>query len=296
MTTVDFGGSENRAAIMITNSLEIAAADWQAVLRRDRGFDGKFVYAALTTGIYCRPSCPGRHPHIRNTLIFPTGADAEREGFIACRRCHPRSDLTSSETSIKAALDYIETHIEQKITLNSLSQIAGLSPNHLQQTFKRIVGLSPKAFCDARRIVHLKRHLKKGESVIKATYAAGYGSSRALYEKAGKGLGMTPASYARGGHGVNILYAIVDSDVRRTLIAASKRGLCAVHSGQNDNALLARLHEEFPDALAARKSAVPSRWIAAVRSCRNSDPLLSKLSRDVQDRVFQARLWKALTQ
>jgi AraC family transcriptional regulator, regulatory protein of adaptative response / methylated-DNA-[protein]-cysteine methyltransferase len=115
-----------------TESVEIGTVVWQAVLRRDRAFDGKFVYAALTTGIYCRPSCPARHPQPRNTLIFPTGKEAEQEGFIACRRCHPRSNLTAAEMSIKAALDYIEAHIEQKITLISLSQVTGLSPNHLQ--------------------------------------------------------------------------------------------------------------------------------------------------------------------
>lgn len=278
-----------------TDSVKIGAAVWQAVLRRDRAFDRKFVYAALTTGIYCRPSCPARHPHRRNTLIFPTGTEAEREGFIACRRCHPRSNaLTPAETSIKAALDYIEAHIDQKITLTSLSQVTGLSPNHLQQTFARIVGLSPKAFCDARRLVHLKRHLKLGISVISATYAAGYGSSRALYEKASKGLGMTPAIYARGGAGVRIRYAVMDSDLGRTLIAVTERGVCAVLSGQDDKSLIGGLREEFPSASKARDSLPPPQWMSAVRSCRGSDPLLSQLSRDMQGRVFQARVWRAL--
>lgn len=225
-----------------------------------------------------------------------TPGEAEREGFIACRRCYPGPhSLTPAETSIKAALDYIEAHIDQRITLTSLSQITGSSPNYLQQTFNRIVGISPKAFCDARRLVHLKRHLKSGASVISATYAAGYGSSRALYEKASKGLGMTPAIYARGGAGVRIRYAVMDSDLGRTLIAITDRGVCAVLSGENDRLLAGILHEEFPGASATRDRLADPRWIGAVRSCRGLDPLISQLSRDMQGRVFHARVWRALT-
>jgi AraC family transcriptional regulator of adaptative response/methylated-DNA-[protein]-cysteine methyltransferase len=138
---------------------EISNVDWHAVVKKDRHYDGKFVYAAVTTGIYCRPSCPARNPQRRNTLIFLT------------------------EKSIKAALDYIETHLDQAITLNTLSQVSGLSPHHLQETFKRIVGLSPKAFCDARRIARFKQYLRAGQSISSACYEVGYGSSRALYEK-----------------------------------------------------------------------------------------------------------------
>ena len=89
---------------------------WQAVLSKDRRYDGKFVYAAVTTGIYCRPSCPARTPRRRNTLIFWSVAEAELQGYVACVRCHPNS-LTPAEQSIKAALDYIETHFDQTITL-----------------------------------------------------------------------------------------------------------------------------------------------------------------------------------
>jgi len=281
---------------MTTDSSKTDSVVWQAVLRRDRSFDGKFVYAALTTGIFCRPSCPARHPHRRNTLIFPTVADAEREGFIACRRCHPGSNsLSPAEACIKATLDYIETHIDQKITLTSLSQVTGLSPNHFQQVFKRFVGISPKAFCDARRLVHLKRHLKCGRSVISATYAAGYGSSRALYEKASKSLGMTPATYARGGLGVRIRYAIMRSASGPALLAVTDQGVCAVLWGKDNKLLAGKLREEFPNASLVRDRALAHQRMSEVRACRNMDPLLAKLSRDVQDRVFGAKVWSALT-
>jgi len=261
---------------------------WNAVLRRDRALDGKFVYAALTTGIYCRPSCPARHPHRRNTLFFKTVAQAEREGFIACRRCHPRSNsLTSAEISIKAALDYIEAHAGRGVTLASLSRATGLSPNHFQQTFNKIMGLSPKAFCDARRLVHLKRRLKQGEAVISATYAAGYGSSRALYEQAGKGLGMTPAIYARGGAGMHIRYAVLGGT---TLIAMSDRGVCAVLRGEDEKTLVGQLQQEFPSAVLLRNPAPSPDLLDIVSRCRATGPFLSQLSPEILATIFLARV------
>jgi AraC family transcriptional regulator of adaptative response/methylated-DNA-[protein]-cysteine methyltransferase len=93
----------------------ISDSSWKAILTRDRRFDGKFVYAALTTGIYCRPSCPARHPHRHNTLIFSTDAQAEREGFTACLRCHPKANaLSHGERGIQRTLQWIEAHIEKR--------------------------------------------------------------------------------------------------------------------------------------------------------------------------------------
>src|ERR1700686_1095671 len=146
---------------------QISNVDWHAVVRKDRRYDGKFVYAAVTTGIYCRPSCPARNPQRRNTLIFLTAAEAERQGYLACLRCHPNS-LAPAEKSIKAALDYIEAHLDQTITLRTLSQVSGLSPHHFREIFQRIVGLSPKAFCDARRIERFKHLVRAGESISSA--------------------------------------------------------------------------------------------------------------------------------
>jgi AraC family transcriptional regulator of adaptative response/methylated-DNA-[protein]-cysteine methyltransferase len=270
---------------------EVSNIAWQAVLKKDRHYDGKFVYAAVTTGIYCRPSCPARNPQRRNTLIFLTAAEAERQGYVACLRCHPNS-LTPAEKSIKAALDFIEAHLDQTITLNTLSQVSGLSPHHLQETFKRIVGLSPKAFCDARRIARFKQYLRAGQSISSACYEVGYGSSRALYEKTRKGLGMTPAVYRRGGKGTRIAYAITDSSWGSVLVASTEHGLCAVLLGEDEDVLHRELRQEFPGAGFNQESS--AKWKAAVLSCQREDPLLLKLPMSLRGRVFQARVWDAV--
>jgi AraC family transcriptional regulator of adaptative response/methylated-DNA-[protein]-cysteine methyltransferase len=269
----------------------INSVDWHAVVKKDRRYDGKFVYAAVTTGIYCRPSCPARNPQRRNTVIFLTTEEAERQGYVACLRCHPNS-LTPAEKSITAVLDYIEAHLDQTITLNTLSQVSGISPHHLQETFKRIVGLSPKAFCDARRIARFKQYLRAGQSISSACYEVGFGSSRALYEKTKKSLGMTPAVYRNGGRGITISYLITDSLLGSVLVAGTDRGLCAVILGEDEDLLLRELHEEFPGASFAQESS--AKWKATVLSCRREDPLFSKLPVSLRGRVFQAKVWSSL--
>jgi AraC family transcriptional regulator, regulatory protein of adaptative response / methylated-DNA-[protein]-cysteine methyltransferase len=270
---------------------DINSVEWHAVVKKDRHYDGKFVYAAVTTGIYCRPSCPARNPQRRNALIFLTAEEAEREGYVACLRCHPNS-LTPAEKSIKASLDYIEAHLDQTITLNTLSQVSGLSPHHLQETFKRIVGLSPKAFCDARRIARFKQYLRAGQSISSACYEVGYGSSRALYEKTKKGLGMTPAVYRHGGKGIRVCYTITDSLLGSVLVAGTEQGLCAVLLGEDEDLLLRELHGEFPGAAFKQESS--AKWKTAVLCCQGEDPLFSKLPVSLRGRVFQARVWNSL--
>jgi AraC family transcriptional regulator of adaptative response/methylated-DNA-[protein]-cysteine methyltransferase len=278
---------------MAKGLVEIDSATWQTVLQRDRFHDGKFVYVALTTGIYCRPSCPARHPYRRNTVLVESAAEAGQLGYSACRRCHPDS-LAPAEKSIRAALIYIEARLGHRMTLKTLSQVSGLSPNHLHQTFRRIVGLSPKGFCDARRLARFKNRLRVGESISDACYGAGFGSSRALYEKAGKHLGMTPATYQRGGDGLRIHYANIGSTLGRALLAGTDEGVCAVLLGQDDETLIRQLRAEFPTAALMRDRVVPRRWTAAIQCAAREDPLLSKLPLDFRVRVFQARVWENL--
>ena len=278
---------------MAKGLFEIDSAAWQTVLQRDRLQDGKFVYVALTTGIFCRPSCPARHPHRRNTAIVESAAKAKQLGYAACRRCHPDS-LAPAERSIRAALIYIEARLDHTITLNTLSAASGLSPNHLHQTFQRIVGLSPKGFCDARRLARFKERVRVGESISDACYGVGYGSSRALYEKVSKHLGMTPATYQRGGAGIRIRHTSIGSTLGRVLLAGTDDGICAILVGEDDQKIVHQLRGEFPLAALTRDRIAPRRWTDSIESCQRQDPLLARLPLEFRVRVFQARVWKTL--
>jgi AraC family transcriptional regulator of adaptative response/methylated-DNA-[protein]-cysteine methyltransferase len=216
--------------------------------------------------------------------------EAEHAGYVACRRCHPNS-LAPAEESIKAALDHIEAHSDRKITLDELSQVAGLSPNHLQQTFKRIVGISPNAFYNAQRLTRFKQLVHDGESISATCYASGFGSIRALYEIAMRWLGMTPRTYQRSGEGTTIRYAIIETSLGRLLLAGTGRGVSCIRLGQDEDVLLRELQDEFARAVLLRDEKRLTKWIQTVRSCNAEDSFLSRLPVDRQRRVFETKLW-----
>lgn len=270
-----------------------AAEAWQAVLARDARRDGEFVYAVRTTGVYCRPSCPSRRPRRENVAFYAAAADAERDGFRACGRCGPGSPLGASEAAVRRALALLDRRPEERLSLAALARRVGLSPFHLQRTFTKLVGLSPRVYQDARRLERFKARVRSGESVGAATYDAGFGSSRGLYESARAGLGMTPAAYRRGGAGERITWSTLATPLGRILVAATARGVCAVSLGDRDGALEEGLRAEFPRATLERDDVGLRRWLRAVERQIAGGPA-ARLPLDLRGTAFQLRVWKAL--
>ena len=223
---------------------------WNAVLARDRSRDGSFVFAVKSTGIYCRPSCPARRPRAEQVSFFQVPEAAEREGFRACKRCHPRQAQTT-DPKIELArriCHAIDEHDEEPQTLKTLSEETGVNAHHLQRTFKEVMGITPRQYADSQRLKKFKTNVKSGSTVTNAMYDAGYGSSRGLYEKSAAQLGMTPATYGRGGRGMRIIYTTADCSLGRLLVAATNRGVCSVALGDTDADLISALFAEYPNA------------------------------------------------
>ena len=225
---------------------------WEAVLERDSGEDGQFVYGVASTHIYCRPSCPSRRPARRRVSFFPTPDAAEAAGYRACRRCEPRSDRRTVDRQVQGAREYLDEHWDQTVTLDQLGRIVHLSPFHLQRTFKRVFGVTPRAYASARRLERMKSRLREGDTVSRATYEAGYGSGSRAYEHARAGMGMTPGTYRNGGRGMRVRYTIVPTEAGHLLTAATDRGLCAVLLGDGAELLEASLRREYPAAVLER--------------------------------------------
>ena len=176
---------------------------WRAVASRDARYDGRFVYAVRSTRIYCRPSCPSRRPLRENVSFFDHPDDAEQAGYRACRRCDPRADVRRirGAQAIERARDYLDAHTDRAVSLAELAAHAGVSTSHLQRSFKRIVGLSPKEYQDAHRVQNFKSRLRAGDTVSRATYEAGFGSSSRVYERTdallGHDAGVVPSRRTR---------------------------------------------------------------------------------------------------
>src|SRR5882762_6927071 len=177
---------------------------WRIVLARDRRYDGAFVYAVRSTGIYCRPSCPSRKPRRGQVVFFNLPEAAEQKGFRPCLRCRPRTinPRDARAEAVARVCREIEKRIhgegggagESPVTLAALSAPVGMSSHQLERAFRSVIGITPRQYADAQRMRRLKMRLKKGDDVTTALYDAGFGSSSRLYERAPSHLGMTPAT------------------------------------------------------------------------------------------------------
>lgn len=269
------------------------AGRWTAVLERDPAADGRFVYAVASTGIYCRPSCPSRRPHRRHVSFFNTPDAAEAGGFRPCRRCRPRDVETDMVRRVREAQRYLERHLDETVTLERLGRAVGASPHHLQRTFKRLTGVSPRAYASARRMERMKASLKQGDSVSRATYDAGYSSTGRAYDHSRRRLGMTPGSYRQGGRGMRIRFTTLETALGAVLVAGTDRGVCAVSLGASAPALEAGLRREYPAAEIERADEELRTWAGAVVARLAGDEA-ERLPLDLQGTAFQIRVWEAL--
>ncbi|MDQ3811782.1 MAG: methylated-DNA--[protein]-cysteine S-methyltransferase, partial [Chloroflexota bacterium] len=221
---------------------------------------------------------------------------AEEAGYRPCRRCRPHSRRPSrAERCVASAREYLEAHLDEGVPLERLGRAVGMSPHHLQRMFKRLTGVTPKEYADARRLERFRSRLKEGDTVSRATYEAGYGSGSRVYQQAHARLGMTPAAYRRGGRGMHIRFTIVDSPLGRLLVGTTERGICAVTLGDTDTTLEATLRREYPAASVERIDDGQNEWVATiVRHLSGTSAGGLDLPLDVQATAFQWRVWKAL--
>jgi AraC family transcriptional regulator of adaptative response/methylated-DNA-[protein]-cysteine methyltransferase len=268
---------------------------WDAVVARDPGQDGRFVFAVSTTGVYCRPSCAARRPRRENVRFFPRPQQAEQAGFRACLRCRPGAAGGDPQSdAVKAICRYIEQHLDEPITLERLGKVFGQSPFHLQRRFKATLGITPREYADSCRLRLLKRNLQAGDNVTRAMYDAGYGSSSRLYEKTASQLGMTPDKYRRGAIAAAIRYAIADSPLGRMLIAATGLGICSIQFARSDGELIEGLKREFPFAVRKPDEGGLQVWVEALLSKMTGRDLNTALPLDIRATAFQRRVWTYL--
>jgi AraC family transcriptional regulator, regulatory protein of adaptative response / methylated-DNA-[protein]-cysteine methyltransferase len=268
---------------------------WTAVLARDAARDGEFVFAVSSTGVYCRPSCPSRRPRREKVEFFASPDQAEHSGYRACLRCRPKSLSGNGQAdSVKAICRFIELHLDEPITLARLGKEFHQSSFHLQRRFKATLGVTPREYADSCRLRLLKRNLQSGNNVTRAMYDAGYGSSSRLYERTASQLGMTPDKYRRGAIAASIRYAIADSPLGRTLIAATDRGICAIQFADSDSDLLEGLKREFPFATRKADQSGLQAWAKALLAQMDGKASNSALPLDIRATAFQRRVWRHL--
>ena len=272
------------------------AQAWRAVLERDRRYDGMFVYAVKSTGVYCRPSCASRRPRREMVEFFEQPRQAERAGFRSCLRCRPTELNGEREMPqvITRVCRFIDDIVDEGPTLDRLAEVAGLSPFHLQRSFKGALGISPRQYAELKRFLRFKSRLKQGDDVTTAMYEAGFSGPSRLYERSSSAMGMTPSSYRAGAPQQQIRYTLADSALGRVLIAATEKGVCAVRIGDSDKELEASLCSEFAKAEIKRDDRELASYVRDVVGAAEGNGITHDIPLDIRHTAFQWKVWQAL--
>ena len=265
---------------------------WAAVQRRDRLFDGRFVGAVKTTGIYCRPSCPARHPRRENVIFLADGVAARSVGFRPCLRCLP-DEVSREDEALRRAYDLL-ADAGSPPGLAALAGAVGYSPQHLHRLFKRATGVTPAAYARARRSRSMEPALDRSASVTEAIYEAGYSGPSRFYAEAGQRLGMTPSAWRDGGRGETVRWVVTQSEWGPMLIAATDKGICRLAFGEADGGE-ADLRARFPKADirpgGKEMETLARQAVAAVAAPERPHAL----PLDVGGTAFQQAVWRELS-
>lgn len=264
---------------------------WEAVQKRDASMDGAFVYAVLSTGIFCRPGCPSRRPRRDRVQFYENPTMASAAGFQPCRRCKP---LEPKSTVVEDVCRYIEEHLDEPLSLACLGDLVRLSPFHLQRKFKAQLGISPREYAAVCRMRSFRQQVKNGNSVTEAIYDAGFGSPSRLYERSTEELGMKPTTYSRGGTSMTIRYTTELSPLGLMLVAATEKGVCSVQFGDSDEELAAQLRKEFPNAVFERDELLIHPYADEMLACLRGQKISFELPLDIRATAFQRLVWNYL--
>jgi AraC family transcriptional regulator of adaptative response/methylated-DNA-[protein]-cysteine methyltransferase len=217
-------------------------------------------------------------------------------GYRACKRCHPDGASPAERVAVRIAraCRRIQASAELPATAE-LARIAAMSRFHFQRVFKRVTGLSPKAYMEAQRAGRLRAALPHSPSVTDALHAAGFHSSSRFHAHSREALGMPARMFRAGGLEQSIRFAIGRCSFGEVLVAASTRGLCALLLGDDAAALLRELQQRFPHAQLLGADRAFDRLVAAVIGLvEHPGPEALALPLDLRGTAFQHRVWNAL--
>lgn len=250
-----------------------------------------FVYAVTTTGIYCRPSCPARRPHLKNVKFYADPHLAELAGFRACQRCRPR-ELDSNSTRVRKMCELLENDA-QSVNFRAIALHVGLSVSHAHRVFIRALGITPKSYRTAVLGRRAEVELRFAKTSLEAAYSAGFGSAGRFYEHIRRRSNMTPNALRNGAPGRLVQFATSTCSLGAILVAATERGICAVALGDDPDLLVTDLRNRLPNAdlVRAREDfRTIVRQVVQVVDLGKS----ALLPLDIQGTAFQERVWRAL--
>ena len=268
---------------------------WQQVVARDSGADGAFWYGVATTGVYCKPSCRARRAKPVNVTFYASQAEAVRAGFRPCKRCRPDGMGAQAENAliVAKACRLIES-AEVEPSLTDLAEAVDLSPGYFHRLFRKIAGVTPKAYAAAHRADRVRKHLVKAATVTDAIYEGGFSSSSRFYERSTDMLGMTPRRFRAGGANEELRFAVGQCSLGAILVASSNKGVASILIGEDPDILIRDLQDQFPLATLIGGDKDYEALVAQVVGFVEAPGIGLNLPLDVRGTAFQQRVWKAL--
>jgi AraC family transcriptional regulator of adaptative response/methylated-DNA-[protein]-cysteine methyltransferase len=268
---------------------------WARIVARDKTADGHLWYSVLTTGVYCRPSCPSRTANPKNVQLHDSLASARATGFRPCKRCNPEGLSADDENAalVARACRIIEES-EEEPSLEKLADAVGRSPSYFHRIFKATTGVTPKDYATARRAAKVRHGLASASTVTEAIYDAGFNSSGRFYEKSTDLLGMTPSQYRAGGANEDIKFAVGQTSLGAILVASTNKGVAAILLGSDPEDLVRDLQDRFPKAHLIGADRDYEALVARVVGFVEAPKMGLNLPLDVRGTAFQERVWKAL--
>ena len=166
---------------------------YRAVASRDRRFEGRFLVAVTTTGVYCRVGCPSRTPRRDHVRFLPSPAAAEAAGFRACKRCRPDRLDEPDGALVGRALRLIAAGLADGAGIEGVARRLGVSPRTLDRRFTASIGASPHQLARSRRVQTARTLIAQSSMpFVDVAFAAGFGSLRQFNETIRQELGVAP--------------------------------------------------------------------------------------------------------
>lgn len=195
---------------------------YEALVRSDPSYEGRFIVGVTTTGIFCRPTCRARKPLAKNCRFFPSVKEALLNGFRPCKLCRPLESRDALPEVIRSLLAEVEAHPTLRVSDRDLKN-RKVDPSTIRRWFQKQWGVTFQGYQRARRLGEAFGQLRQGDSVARAAFDAGFESLSGFGHSFKKTFGTAPS----GSSLQTILrFTRIPSPLGTMIAVASDHGLC----------------------------------------------------------------------
>lgn len=202
---------------MLTNEIM-----YKALVEKDITFEGTFIAAIKTTGIFCRPTCTAKKPKAENVEYFSTTKEAILKGYRPCKVCNPLEKIGETPDYIKDLLNELNTDPSVKFKDWDLVQ-RGIEPSTLRRWFLKNHGITFHAYQRMFRINAAFKKIQNGEQVTSVAFDTGYESLSGFTDSFKSIFGVSPSN-SKDKHLINITR--IETPLGTMYACAVEQGIC----------------------------------------------------------------------